>query len=106
MKNGLMTFEVGKVYLLTHKHKAFGGGTWQAACKALTDEYINLGARTYKLSTVAENFEVLACLGDYDFGSNHQPEQPKSIIEQNNHGNDEHDEYCDEEWEDRNQNRL
>lgn len=84
-------FEVGKVYLLTHTHKAFGGGTWTAACKALTEKYIHLGERWYELSTVDENFVVLDCVGDYNFHAtaNQPPQQPQPIVEMGMHGDEE-----------------
>lgn len=86
-------FEVGKVYLLKHNHMAFGGGTWSAACKALTETHIHLGDRWYEHDTVEENYVVLDCLGDYNFNSNEQPKQPQSIIDQNNFGETDNDEY-------------
>jgi hypothetical protein len=89
-------FEVGKVYLLEHNHKAFGGGTWSSACKALTDTHIQLGNRFHELSTVEDNYNVLACLGDYNFHATEQPVQPQSIVDQNNHGAEDYEDYDDE----------
>ena len=57
--------EVGKVYLLKHKTKAFGGGNWRAACKSRTLTHIYLGDRCYLISTVDEHFDIICCLGDY-----------------------------------------